>query len=122
MLFDDVWSVAPAGMDEDDAGASLGHRQEKMLNGCHAPVIAVIAVIAVVSRASAAGPIEEDPQPVIQGAWRPWRQWRHVPRQGVCLYTDRPGPTTLERTLLVTACHAHDLAGSLDDQRTTNKF
>ena len=70
-------------MDEDHDGASLGHRQEKILNGYHAPVIAVIAVIAVVSRASAAGPIEEDPQPVIQGAWQPWR---HVPRQGLCLY------------------------------------
>lgn len=37
------------------------------------------------------GPIEEDPQPVIQG------------------------PTTLERTLLVTAFHAHDLAESMSE-------
>lgn len=58
---EDGWRVEGVeGMDEDDAGASLG-------------------------------PIEEDPQPVIQG------------------------PTTLERTLLVTAFHAHDLAESMSE-------
>eukprot|EP00435_Cladocopium_sp_Y103_P045744 s1054_g13.t1 len=55
---EDGWRVE--GMDEDDAGASLG-------------------------------PIEEDPQQVIQG------------------------PTTLEQTLLVTACNAHDLAESMSE-------